>query len=625
MALRNISNSMSQPLFNEQPVSTGGRNMLKNKLSLSISSSTSSSSSDNETNSAQIRTSSPISSSSSSQADLFAPAPFNPVFKKKKHDLPKIKSYDQPQPHRMLSSKHVSIRELAYEKLKKQQKQEQQKLQQQQQQHHNPQSAQVNNIRSNGKLKIAAYNNVGHLTVHIIKGRSYRTSSLKTNETTDTYVKLTMLPDGENRFQQCQTMIVKHKPTSSQHNKHSAETINYDEKFSFELSGQHIDLSQRLVISVWSRHTSVASQIPHINSLSSSASSISTSSSTSINNQSHMIINDQLIGCFSFKIKNLMNEPIQPQWYHLLPEQQGLNKHFRCHRPHNQPSHPTKSDNYEDIKQITNLNKDLIGMERFKFRVTRPNEMESYGFTITNNCPCMIGKVDSNKQAYMAGLRAGDYLSMINNKNVSRATCESVVKLIKTSRSNCLELEVCREKKVINTVITQRQSVSNPVLPQHSTLINPQSIPHYNFRQIVQQPPVHQQPIINMPNQRNFAINSMSGNNQLEVVIEEDENVISDEDSFDDHDQMDEEFEIQQIKQHQQQQQLDNFCLNQLDNLRHVDSSDLNTTEDDNCEEVEEMRRAAAKYYSNEHFNSQPQHQLIRQANIMSLKNLKIF
>ena len=495
MALRNISNSMGQPLFNEQPASSGGRNLLKNKLSLSISSSTSSASSDNETNSAQIRTSSPISSSSSSQADLLAPAPFNPVFKKKKHDLPKTKSYDQPQPsHRMLSSKHVSIRELAYEKLKKQQKQEQQKIQQQllqnqQPQQHQLQSAQVNNIRSNGKLKIAAYNNVGHLTVHIIKGRSYRASSLKTTESTDTYVKLTMLPDVENRFQQCQTMIVKHnKPTSSLHNKHSTETINYDDKFSFELGSQHFDASQRMVISVWSRHTSVASQIPHINSLSSSASSISTSSSNSINNQSHLIINDQLIGCFSFKIKNLMNEPIQPAWYHLLPEQQGLSKHFRCHRPHNQQSHPIKSDNYEDMKHITNLNKDLIGMERLKFRVTRPNELESYGFTITNNCPCMVGKVDSSKQAYSAGLRAGDFLSMINNKNVSRATCESVVKLIKTSRTNCLELEVCREKKVISTVIAQRPSVVNPTLPQHSTLINPQSIPNYNFRQIVQQP-----------------------------------------------------------------------------------------------------------------------------------------
>lgn len=552
MALRNISNSMKQPMFYEQIAN----NRLKNKLSLSISS-TSSDSTDNDTNSAQIRTSSPISSSSSSHTDLFTQPPFNPIFKKKS-------------PRKQVS-KHVSIRELAYEKLKKQQQIE--KIRQQQQQHQIP----VNNVRSNGKLKIAAYNNVGHLTIHIIKGRSYRSSNLKQKESTNTYVKLNMIPDIESRFQQCQTMLVQHQ----QVNKQQQESINYDEKFSFELNNQN-NLNNRLVISVWSRHT-----IPHqhINSLSSSASSISTSSSTSINN-SNLIINDELIGCFSFKIKNLIKEPISAQWYHLLPEQQGLNKHFRCHRPQQH-----KSDNYEDIKQITNLNKDLIGMERLRIRVQRSSELESYGFTITGNCPCMVGKVDASKQAFMAGLRPGDYLSSINNKNVSRATCESVVKLIKSNRTNCLDIEVCREKKVINTVIAK------PIQPQQ-TLINRQTISLYQFRQV-------------QPQQQQQQHHLQQINTNLEVVIEEDENV-----SFEDEDNL-------IIKDDDLQQ----CCLN-LDQIRHVDSSDLNTTDDElKVDTVEEMRRAAAKYYSNDHFNQQQQHQqqFIRQANIMSLKNLKIY
>lgn len=114
-------------------------------------------------------------------------------------------------------------------------------------------------------------------------------------------------------------------------------------------------------------------------------------------------------GDYLFKI-------VYHQWYHLLPEQQSLNKHFRCHCPQQQ-----KQDNYEDIKQITNLNKDLIGMEQLRIRVQRTNDLESYGFTITGNCPCMVNKVDASKQAFMSELRLGDYLSSINNKNVSRA------------------------------------------------------------------------------------------------------------------------------------------------------------------------------------------------------------
>jgi hypothetical protein len=609
MALRNISNSINKPIFYEQ---SNLPNRLKiNKLSLSISSS-SSASSDIETNSAQIRTSSPISSSSSSQTDLFsiAPVSFNTYAKSKESSKKVI-------------SKHVSIRELAYEKLKKQQQRElrhQQKHQQQQQQELNK-NKEINNIRSNGKLKIAAYNNVGHLTIHIIKGRSYRSSSLKTNDSTDTYVKLNMIPDIENSFQQCQTMLVKHYPKSTSsstttQNKHQ-ETINYDDKFSFELNNQ-IDLNNRLVISVWSRQTIAHSTThPHIiNSLSSSASSISTSSSASINNNSHLIINDQLIGCFSFKIKNLIKEPITPQWYHLLSEQQGINKHFRCHRPAQSQKYDNGSsdnNNYEQVtKQITNLNKDLIGMERVRIRVTRPNELENYGFTIVGNCPCMIGKVDSTKQAYNSGLKSGDYLSSINNKNVSRATCESVVKLIKSVRSNYLDIEVCREKiKVINTVITRPQV-------QHqlqTNLINPQTIPNYQFRQVVQQPQQQQQPIL-VRNTSLYPTNQINTNNCLEVVMEEDENNLSEASLINGQEEEDDDQE--------------QCCFDQLEEIRHVDSSDINSDLDDfkfeqlkeEDQQVEEMRRVAAKYYSNE--QHQQQQLYIRQANIMSLKNLKI-
>ena len=93
---------------------------------------------------------------------------------------------------------------------------------------------------------------------------------------------------------------------------------------------------------------------------------------------------------------------------------------------------------------------------------------------------------------------------------MSRATCESVVKLIKSVRSNYLDIEVCREKiKVINTVITRPQV-------QHqlqTNLINPQTIPNYQFRQVVQQPQQQQQQPILVRNTSLYPTNQINTNN----------------------------------------------------------------------------------------------------------------
>ena len=69
----------------------------------------------------------------------------------------------------------------------------------------------------------------------------------------------------------------------------------------------------------------------------------------------------------------MQNGPDQAeaQWYHLLPENVGILKHFRCHRP-------PQSKEFKNI-EITNVNKDIMGMKRMKFQVTRAQETESFG------------------------------------------------------------------------------------------------------------------------------------------------------------------------------------------------------------------------------------------------------
>jgi hypothetical protein len=55
----------------------------------------------------------------------------------------------------------------------------------------------------------------------------------------------------------------------------------------------------------------------------------------------------------------------------------------------------------------------------------------TYGFTVIGYCPCQIGKVESNSLAQLAGLLVGDIIVKVNGKNVCRATCDSIVKMIK--------------------------------------------------------------------------------------------------------------------------------------------------------------------------------------------------
>ncbi len=140
----------------------------------------------------QIRTSSPISSSTSDSFD----APPDAVFP---------------------AGKHRSIRELAYKKLHKQ------KLDSNNKTEKNPKILSPDCLRSNGKLKVFAYNNFGHLTVHIMKGKCYKIAG-------DTYARIDMLPDQECFYKQHQTKILK------QADYQSSESFNYNEKFSFEVT-----------------------------------------------------------------------------------------------------------------------------------------------------------------------------------------------------------------------------------------------------------------------------------------------------------------------------------------------------------------------------------------------------
>ena len=146
---------------------------------------------------------------------------------------------------------------------------------------------------------------------------------------------------------------------------------------------------------------------------------------------------DSLIGCFSFKIKHLMKRDNMNvcSWYYLIPTfELGSTKHYKVKlsqksKRHQDSTNPQQQQQQQQI--LTDVNKDIINLTKLKFQIDRNEYSNDFGFTISGSCPCIVSKVDPEKDSFSKGLRPGDYIVKIHDINVSRATCESVVKLIK--------------------------------------------------------------------------------------------------------------------------------------------------------------------------------------------------
>ena len=165
-------------------------------------------------------------------------------------------------------------------------------------------------------------------------------------------------------------------------------------------------------------------------------------------------------------------------WYYLIPTHElGSTKHYKVKlaRSYNlkiQDSQQPQQHHQPQPSQqqiLTDVNKDIIGLTKLKFFVERNEHTNDFGFTISGSCPCLVSKVDPEKDAFMKGLRPGDYIVKIHDINVSRATCESVVKLIKNCKSRLI-IEIHREKsslKVINKFNNKRNMMNDDQTAQY--------------------------------------------------------------------------------------------------------------------------------------------------------------
>ena len=644
---------------------------------ISICSTTSSSASTKSSSSIKIRTSSPISSSESSSSSSsneyahvgpsntteISPSKFMKAVrnhKSRKSSQP-MTSTQQQLPH------FVSMKELAFEKLKKQQ------LIEHDLKHtfnlHNQLNArqltQQVRLKSSGKLKCAIYNNLNHLTVHIIEARQLKSDPMSSSSHLntipfDTYVKITMLPDVEQRFNKYQTPLTKCLPPQH-HNQQAAKmmfsnstggsslsslsnassnasstsnntnpTTNaidftnnfyYDQKFSFEFD-QMTDMNNRLIVSVWSHaHT--------------------------------------LIGCFSFKIKHLLKSSrvanAKAAWYHLLPLKYGMSKHLVSKSEMNSRNSHIMNRHQQTKSQtdlVSNLNKDLQGMQRIGLSVVRAHEQESFGFTVTNSCPCAIGKVEMGKSGHRAGLRVGDFIACVNGQNVSRATCETVVKMIKSCKLR-LDIEVYREQTIIDASLCQGVTGSNEIdfiatklLNSHLEYQQKLACKNYENQQMFYKND-NEVSVVDYENGNNLNLESIEYRlseqpkqsshqnvNQfgLEVVLEEEEeeeeedvNEISDVEVYDNDDEEGENdyHDLDMDVQEEKDTQYIGY-IHAEQKLRHVDSSsnDEEAYNDDKYyaqKEADLLRKAAQQFYS--HTNNCDG---MKKANILSLRNLKL-
>jgi hypothetical protein len=247
----------------------------------------------------QIRTSSPISSSSGSELSGPANTVISPSkFMKAVHCSRRNNQQNKKQcvQHPPSIQNYVSMKELAYEKLRKQQS-----IEKELRQAFNINEAVIasDSLHSNGKLKVSIYNNMNHLSINIVEARDLKHLPHKFAET---YVKCTMLPDQEKRFKKCQTGLVQPTVRERSNGKQSL-VYKYDAKYSFEFDNAS-DMRNRLIVSVWCVYPSSSNQ----------------------NKLEHFTL-----GCFSFKLKHLMKQS-EPKgvWYHLLPLKFGLTRHIKC-------------------------------------------------------------------------------------------------------------------------------------------------------------------------------------------------------------------------------------------------------------------------------------------------------
>ncbi|XP_076454818.1 uncharacterized protein LOC143289654 [Babylonia areolata] len=112
-------------------------------------------------------------------------------------------------------------------------------------------------------------------------------------------------------------------------------------------------------------------------------------------------------------------------------------------------------------KQIIEFNKDDFDFESVRVMCTLSRGRSGFGFTITEDSPVRVGRVEHDSPAEEAGVRAGDSIIMVNQRNVSRSTINGVARLIRET-DGVLHLEVSRPAGLPGEAQSPMTRLANP-------------------------------------------------------------------------------------------------------------------------------------------------------------------
>ncbi|KAL8609608.1 hypothetical protein ACOMHN_023744 [Nucella lapillus] len=150
----------------------------------------------------------------------------------------------------------------------------------------------------------------------------------------------------------------------------------------------------------------------------------------------------EFLGCMSFGVKGILRKDVSG-WFHLLTEDVGKEKHLQVSAAAaaNGKPLPGLSKPPRTAHSIPQINKDVYGLKSVTLHMEK--RKNGFGFSVIEECPARVGRVDLGSPAEEAGLKVGDYVIKVNCKNVSRSTVKGVKNLIVKS-GNQLVLEIHR-------------------------------------------------------------------------------------------------------------------------------------------------------------------------------------
>ncbi|PVD28313.1 hypothetical protein C0Q70_10900 [Pomacea canaliculata] len=110
-----------------------------------------------------------------------------------------------------------------------------------------------------------------------------------------------------------------------------------------------------------------------------------------------------------------------------------------------------------------------------------------FGFSVVEEFPVRVGRVDLASPAEKAGLKVGDFIVKVNNQNASRSTVASVAKLVKKSGASLL-LQLQRPRQVQTDALEQTpwkkmdsiyESIAEEAVGQQDPHVCPEGICDY--------------------------------------------------------------------------------------------------------------------------------------------------